>query len=81
MPNPAEILLKELDKRALTVATAESCTGGNIAHLITLVPGSSSAMLGGGVVCQYGEDSCFRGECRCYQLVGGGKYSCGRADG
>ncbi|MDE7024714.1 MAG: CinA family nicotinamide mononucleotide deamidase-related protein [Paramuribaculum sp.] len=44
---PAEILLKELDKRALTVATAESCTGGNIAHLITLVPGSSSAMLGG----------------------------------
>lgn len=44
---PAEILLSELDKRALTVATAESCTGGNIAHQITLIPGSSSAMLGG----------------------------------
>lgn len=44
---PAEILLRELDKKALTVATAESCTGGNIAHQITLVPGSSSAMLGG----------------------------------
>lgn len=44
---PAEILLRELDKRAFTVATAESCTGGNIAHLITLIPGSSSAMLGG----------------------------------
>lgn len=44
---PAEILLRELDKRTLTVATAESCTGGNIAHQITLIPGSSSAMLGG----------------------------------
>lgn len=44
---PAEILLKKLIQKNLTVATAESCTGGNIAHLITSIPGSSQAMLGG----------------------------------
>lgn len=44
---PAEILLAKLKQNSLTVATAESCTGGNIAHLITLIPGSSEAMLGG----------------------------------
>lgn len=44
---PAEILLERLTEQNLTVATAESCTGGNIAHLITSVPGSSAAMLGG----------------------------------
>lgn len=36
-------LLKE---RGLTVATAESCTGGNIARLITSVPGSSAYFTG-----------------------------------
>ena len=45
--NPAAALLRELIGRHLTVATAESCTGGNIAHLITAIPGSSEAMLGG----------------------------------
>lgn len=30
-----------------TIATAESCTGGNIAHQITLTPGSSSFYKGG----------------------------------
>lgn len=44
---PAELLLRELAARQLSVATAESCTGGNIAHLITSVPGSSQSMLGG----------------------------------
>lgn len=44
---PASALLRELIERHLTVATAESCTGGNIAHLITAIPGSSEAMLGG----------------------------------
>lgn len=43
----AAILLRHLTGRHLTVATAESCTGGNIAHEITLIPGSSEAMLGG----------------------------------
>jgi nicotinamide-nucleotide amidase len=37
-------LLKERNK---TVATAESCTGGNIGHLITSVPGSSAYYKGG----------------------------------
>lgn len=44
---PAEILLEKLIEKHLTVATAESCTGGNIAHLITSIPGSSQAMKGG----------------------------------
>lgn len=38
---PAEILGDLLRKKKLTVATAESCTGGNIAHEITSVAGSS----------------------------------------
>ncbi|GIV34407.1 MAG: CinA-like protein [Chitinophagales bacterium] len=37
---------KELLKRQKTVATAESCTGGYIAHLITSVAGSSSYFKG-----------------------------------
>lgn len=44
---PAEILLQRLKEKNLTFASAESCTGGNIAHLITLVPGSSESFLGG----------------------------------
>lgn len=44
-----EIMLQELKARGLTISTAESCTGGNIAHLITSVPGSSE-MFNGGVV-------------------------------
>ncbi len=38
------VLLKE---RSLTFATAESCTGGHIAHKLTTVPGSSAYFLGG----------------------------------
>ena len=33
--------------RGLTVATAESCTGGNIAHQVTGISGSSAYFLGG----------------------------------
>lgn len=38
---------KILHERGLTVATAESCTGGLISHRITNVPGSSEYFLGG----------------------------------
>ncbi len=42
-------LLDALRQRGLTLATAESCTGGNIAHHITLVPGCSDLYFGGAV--------------------------------
>ena len=38
----AGALGKILKEKNLTIATAESCTGGNIAHEITLVPGCSA---------------------------------------
>lgn len=44
--SPAEIVIDRLRQLELTLATAESCTGGNIAHLITSVPGSSDVFLG-----------------------------------
>lgn len=44
--SPAEILLAECRRRGLLLATAESCTGGNIAHELTLVPGSSDVFVG-----------------------------------
>lgn len=43
---PAAIVLDALRQRGLTLATAESCTGGNIAHRITSVAGSSDVFLG-----------------------------------
>lgn len=48
-----ETLAMQIGRKLLsegkTMATAESCTGGNIAHLLTLTPGSS-AWFNGGVV-------------------------------
>lgn len=43
---PPEILLHHLNRLGLTIATAESCTGGNIAHQITSIAGSSSVFMG-----------------------------------
>lgn len=42
-----ETLAQKLIDSGKTVATAESCTGGNIAHSITLLAGSSQYFLGG----------------------------------
>lgn len=49
-----EILIERLRSRCLTVATAESCTGGNIAHELTLIPGASDVVAGG--VVSYSND-------------------------
>ena len=43
----AEALGQLLQQKDLTLACAESCTGGNIAHHITLIPGSSKHFVGG----------------------------------
>ena len=44
---PEQILMRILHKRNLTMATAESCTGGNIAHRMTMLPGVSEVFKGG----------------------------------
>lgn len=41
-----EIVLELLGEKGYTLSTAESCTGGNIAHSITMIPGSSSVFKG-----------------------------------
>jgi nicotinamide-nucleotide amidase len=43
----AEWIVKELTRQQLTLAVAESCTGGALGHVITNVPGSSAVFLGG----------------------------------
>lgn len=42
----SQVLGELLTERELAVATAESCTGGNIAHRIVQMPGSSAYFLG-----------------------------------
>ena len=43
----AVLLVQALTAKGATLSTAESCTGGLIAKLITDVPGSSAAFVGG----------------------------------
>ena len=45
-----EVVLLNLGLRNLTLATAESCTGGLLAQRLTSIPGSSRYFLGGAVV-------------------------------
>lgn len=42
-----EIVIERLRSKGLTMGTAESCTGGNIAHVITQVAGCSDVFNGG----------------------------------
>jgi nicotinamide-nucleotide amidase len=42
-----EELVAALTRRGETLATAESCTGGNIAHRLTNIPGASAIFLAG----------------------------------
>ena len=47
MNDLAQRLIGKLKERDLTLATAESCTGGGIGHVLTSVSGSSAVYLGG----------------------------------
>jgi nicotinamide-nucleotide amidase len=49
-----EVVLLNLGLRSLTLAAAESCTGGLVAQRLTAIPGSSRYFLGGAVV--YNDD-------------------------
>lgn len=44
------MVVKMLDERKLSLAVAESCTGGLLSDLITSIPGSSNSFLGG-IIC------------------------------
>ncbi|MBB6499404.1 competence/damage-inducible protein A [Pedobacter cryoconitis] len=46
-------ILDIMEKKGLTLSTAESCTGGYIAHLITQHPGCSTVYAGGAVAYSY----------------------------
>lgn len=47
LDRPVEVVVGEILKRSgLTLSAAESCTGGQISHLVTMVPGSSAYYLG-----------------------------------
>lgn len=48
-----QVILEKLIAAKQTVSTAESCTGGYIAHLLTTIPGSSQAFEGGVVSYSY----------------------------
>ena len=43
----AREVIVRLTEQGRTVATAESCTGGGIGHVLTAVPGSSAVYVGG----------------------------------
>ncbi|SEM93597.1 nicotinamide-nucleotide amidase [bacterium A37T11] len=45
----AAVLLDQLRSKGLTLTTAESCTGGYLAHQLTSIAGSSDVFLGGAV--------------------------------
>ena len=54
-------LANELIDRGLTLATAESCTGGGLSQLLTTIPGSSAFFIGGIIAYQNRVKSNFLG--------------------
>ncbi len=52
--SPAEILIDLAREKGVKLASAESCTGGNIAHAITAIPGASDVF--NGAVVSYSND-------------------------
>jgi nicotinamide-nucleotide amidase len=50
-----ERVMRRLLEHQITVATAESCTGGMIGEMLTRMPGSSRAYVGGAIVYSYEE--------------------------
>lgn len=48
-----KVILQIMERRGLTLSTAESCTGGYIGHLITQHPGCSSVYYGGAITYAY----------------------------
>lgn len=46
-PELAQQVIAQLLARGLTISTAESCTGGQLAAALTSVPGSSAVFIGG----------------------------------
>lgn len=54
IPNLQTVLVQELQKRRLHIATAESCTGGMLSSYITQVPGASEVF--GCGVCAYANE-------------------------
>ncbi|MBE6595969.1 MAG: competence/damage-inducible protein A [Ruminococcaceae bacterium] len=61
IPSPAHALIALLEEQGLTVATAESCTGGLLAGELTSVAGCSAVMAGGVVVYQEREKTLLLG--------------------
>jgi len=47
LQNSTELFARQLKESGKTIGCAESCTGGNVAHLITSVAGASAYFLGG----------------------------------
>ena len=63
-------LLERLQARGLTLATAESCTGGLIAAALTAVPGSSATVLAGFVTYSNGAKTAMLGVPEAEALTG-----------
>jgi nicotinamide-nucleotide amidase len=55
------VVVRLLTKKKMTLALAESCTGGNIAHRVTNVPGASAIFFGGVVSYSNGAKQKFLG--------------------